>query len=82
MAARRCVPPALTVASYPQPGERGNLSWIKKFQRSQGDGISWRGNGHFDMGAYDSYFSGKLQDFAYPEEDIKAALARLPKVGM
>ena len=39
------------------------------------------GHGHFDMGAYDSYFSGKLEDFAYPEEAIKAALDRLPKVG-
>jgi tryptophan synthase beta chain len=43
--------------------------------------INLSGHGHFDMGAYDSYFSGKLQDFAYPEEEIKAALARLPKVG-
>ncbi len=39
------------------------------------------GHGHFDMAAYDSYFSGKLEDFAYPEEAIEAALARLPKVG-
>ncbi len=39
------------------------------------------GHGHFDMAAYDSYFSGKLEDFAYPEEAIKAALDRLPKVG-
>jgi tryptophan synthase beta chain len=39
------------------------------------------GHGHFDMGAYDSYFSGKLEDFAYPDEAIKAALERLPKVG-
>lgn len=33
------------------------------------------------MGAYDSCFSGKLEDYAYPEEAIKAALERLPKVG-
>ncbi|MBS1214293.1 MAG: tryptophan synthase subunit beta, partial [Proteobacteria bacterium] len=39
------------------------------------------GHGHFDMAAYDSYFSGKLEDFAYPEEAIRAALDRLPKVG-
>jgi tryptophan synthase beta chain len=38
------------------------------------------GHGHFDMGAYDSYFSGKLEDFAYPEAAIKAALDRLPVV--
>ena len=39
------------------------------------------GHGHFDMAAYDSYFAGKLEDFAYPEEAIKAALHNLPKVG-
>jgi hypothetical protein len=33
------------------------------------------------MGAYDSYFSGKLEDYAYPEEAIKAALERPPKIG-
>ena len=38
------------------------------------------GHGHFDMGAYDNYFSGKLEDFALPEEAIQAALARLPVV--
>jgi tryptophan synthase beta chain len=38
------------------------------------------GHGHFDMAAYDAYFSGKLQDYAYPEEAIQAALERLPKV--
>jgi len=39
------------------------------------------GHGHFDMAAYDSYFSGALEDFVYPEEAIRAALERLPKVG-
>ncbi|GAB6040600.1 TrpB-like pyridoxal phosphate-dependent enzyme [Endothiovibrio diazotrophicus] len=39
------------------------------------------GHGHFDMGAYDRYFSGELEDYAYPEEEIEAALHRLPKVG-
>ena len=39
------------------------------------------GHGHFHMAAYDSYFSGKLEDFAYPEEAIQAALERLPQVG-
>jgi len=38
------------------------------------------GHGHFDMSAYDSYFSGELEDFDYPEEAVRAALARLPKV--
>lgn len=39
------------------------------------------GHGHFDMASYDRYFSGKLEDFNYPEEAIKASLAHLPKVG-
>ncbi len=39
------------------------------------------GHGHFDMAAYESYFAGKLEDFSYPEEAIKASMERLPKVG-
>ena len=38
------------------------------------------GHGYFDMAAYDSYFSGKLQDFEYPEEAVAAAQQRLPQV--
>ena len=39
------------------------------------------GHGHFDMSAYEAYFGGKLVDYEYPEEKVKEALARLPKVG-
>ncbi len=39
------------------------------------------GHGHFDMAAYDSFFSGELEDFDYPEEAIRASLLNLPKVG-
>lgn len=38
------------------------------------------GHGHFDMGAYDNYFAGKLEDYKYPEEKIREALKDLPKV--
>src|SRR6266699_5137394 len=38
------------------------------------------GHGHFDMGAYDAYFSGKLQDYEYQEEAVAAALQRMPQV--
>jgi tryptophan synthase beta chain len=38
------------------------------------------GHGHFDMAAYQSYFSGKLEDYAYPEAEVEKALAELPKV--
>jgi tryptophan synthase beta chain len=38
------------------------------------------GHGHVDMAAYDAYFSGKLEDFEYPEAAIKDSLSHLPKV--
>jgi tryptophan synthase beta chain len=38
------------------------------------------GHGHFDMGAYDAYLAGALQDYAYPEDAIRHALTELPKV--
>jgi len=38
------------------------------------------GHGHFDMASYDRYLAGKLEDYDYPEAEIKAALERLPKV--
>jgi len=38
------------------------------------------GHGHFDMAAYDAYFDGKLEDYAYPEAKIKEAMKNLPKV--
>jgi len=39
------------------------------------------GHGHFDMAAYEQYFSGKLEDFEYPEKEIERAEKELPKVG-
>jgi tryptophan synthase beta chain len=39
------------------------------------------GHGHFDMAAYDSYFSGQLEDYEYPAEAIEQSLAGLPVVG-
>jgi len=38
------------------------------------------GHGHFDMGAYDSYLSGQLQDYAISEEELAESLATLPQV--
>jgi tryptophan synthase beta chain len=38
------------------------------------------GHGLIDLAAYDEYFAGKLQDYALPEEEIKRAMAELPKV--
>jgi len=38
------------------------------------------GNGNFDMTAYEAYFSGKLEDYEYPEAAIKESMSKLPKV--
>jgi len=38
------------------------------------------GHGHFDMGAYDAFFDGKLEDYAYPEEKIRESMKHLPQV--
>jgi tryptophan synthase beta chain len=38
------------------------------------------GHGHFDLGAYQAYHAGKLQNYEYPEEKVRAALEELPKV--
>jgi tryptophan synthase beta chain len=35
------------------------------------------GHGHFDLSAYESYLSGKLQDYEYPGKDIEKAMAEL-----
>jgi len=37
------------------------------------------GHGHFDMSAYAAYFAGKLEDLEMPEEELNAALERLPE---
>lgn len=39
------------------------------------------GHGHFDMQAYMDYQAGRLQNYAYPEEEIAMALAGLPVIG-
>ena len=39
------------------------------------------GHGLLDLSSYDRYYSGKLENFEYPDENIKKALDDLPKVG-
>jgi tryptophan synthase beta chain len=38
------------------------------------------GHGHFDMTAYDRYLSGEMQDIDYSEEEMRRAMAQLPRV--
>ncbi|MGD9093229.1 MAG: TrpB-like pyridoxal phosphate-dependent enzyme, partial [Anaerolineales bacterium] len=40
------------------------------------------GHGNFDMGAYQAYIAGSLEDYAYPEEAIQAAIQNLPEVNL
>jgi tryptophan synthase beta chain len=35
------------------------------------------GHGHFDLGSYESYLSGKLLDYEYPGKDIEEAMAAI-----
>jgi tryptophan synthase beta chain len=37
------------------------------------------GHGHFDLSAYDAFLAGQLEDPEFSEEDMRAALARLPE---
>ncbi|HUS14453.1 MAG TPA: TrpB-like pyridoxal phosphate-dependent enzyme [Chloroflexia bacterium] len=38
------------------------------------------GHGFFDLGAYDRYLAGALEDYEYPVDAVQAALASLPSV--
>jgi len=38
------------------------------------------GHGFLDLPSYDLFMAGKLEDFPLPEEDLKRALQKLPKV--
>jgi tryptophan synthase beta chain len=38
------------------------------------------GHGNFDMGAYEAYLSGKLEDYEYPAEEVEEAMKHLPQV--
>jgi len=40
------------------------------------------GHGHFDLAAYENYFSGQLEDYEYPSEAIQASLSKLPEVNI
>jgi tryptophan synthase beta chain len=43
------------------------------------------GHGHLDLGAYEDYFAGRIEDHAFEDADVQAAvaeaLAKLPAVG-
>jgi tryptophan synthase beta chain len=37
------------------------------------------GHGNFDLAAYDAYLAGQLEDPEFSDEEMEAALARLPE---
>ena len=59
---------------------------IDEAQRADRDGtrpailFNLSGHGHFDLAAYETYLSGKLQDYEYPAEKIEEALRGVPRV--
>ncbi|MFA6078446.1 MAG: TrpB-like pyridoxal phosphate-dependent enzyme [Candidatus Omnitrophota bacterium] len=57
---------------------------IDEAKKNEGKCIvfNYSGHGHFDLGAYDAYLEGRLQDYEHPEEKIKEALKKLPKVSL
>ena len=56
---------------------------LKCRESGQGKSILFNlcGHGHFDLTAYEDYLSGRLEDYAYPREEVERAIAELPKVG-
>jgi tryptophan synthase beta chain len=38
------------------------------------------GHGHFDMGSYQAYFNGELEDYEHPQDEIDSAMAKVPVV--
>jgi tryptophan synthase beta chain len=52
----------------------------KKAGRGKAILFNLSGHGAFDLGAYEAYLAGKLQDYDYPAEKVQEALTHLPKV--
>ncbi|MEE4243260.1 MAG: TrpB-like pyridoxal phosphate-dependent enzyme [Desulfopila sp.] len=42
--------------------------------------FNFSGHGLIDMGSYDKFYSGQLQNYDYPEEEIARSIANLPKI--
>jgi len=40
------------------------------------------GHGHVDLGAYEQCFAGALEDYEYPEEKVREAMSKIPKVSL
>ena len=40
------------------------------------------GHGNFDLGAYEKYLRGELEDYEYPAEAVAVAMTQLPQVSI
>jgi len=60
---------------------------IEKARQAKAEGremviaFNLSGHGLLDLAGYDQHFAGKLEDLEMPEEELKRALAELPKPG-
>ncbi|MBF0420983.1 MAG: TrpB-like pyridoxal phosphate-dependent enzyme [Magnetococcales bacterium] len=54
--------------------------WCKENGEPKTIFFTLSGHGHFDMAAYDRYFCGQLENYAYPEAEINTSLAALRAV--
>jgi predicted alternative tryptophan synthase beta-subunit len=52
----------------------------KKEGKRQAILFNLSGHGHFDLGAYEAYLAGKLQDYEYPAAKIEEALRGVPQI--
>jgi tryptophan synthase beta chain len=43
--------------------------------------FNYGGHAHFDLSAYDAYLESKLGDFEHPDQKIKEALKKMPRIG-
>jgi len=44
--------------------------------------FNFSGHGYFDLGAYERYLAGKLEDYEYPADRVREALAGVPRVAV
>src|SRR5947199_5001137 len=52
----------------------------KKEGKRQAILFNLSGHGHFDLGAYEAFLAGKLEDYEYPAAKIEEALRGVPQV--
>jgi tryptophan synthase beta chain len=76
-----------TEAIVPAPeSAHAILAAINEALKAKEEGVSRNilfnltGHGLLDLGSYDRYLSGELEDYDHPEEAIAASIAKLPQV--